>query len=436
MQDLTLVGVHDDGEHLVLSAPDGQKYALIVDDTLRAAVRLDRARLGQLQIENAGKLRPRDIQSRIRSGQTAEEIAAASGVPLEHVRRFEGPVLAEREFVVRQAQAVRVRYPARSGGDAATLGDLVSERLAARAVDEDTLVWDAWRGDDAVWVVSLSFNAGSRERQARWSYDAQLRHVVPRDDEARWLTEDDVEEPGARQRRLTPVGGSTRRDTAEASSSEAPVRDRVYDVEADGGVRPVEEARPAAVTNATVDLLDSLRERRGRRQRTSPLGDAELAGGTLSDPMDAALHGTAGHGAAMSDPPAAHPPVSRPDLAVDAEVLVMPDAETLDAAIGRMEYQAGDYYADEYRPRDQHAGDQHAGDHHVGDLASTGQPTAESTDSQTDSSSPSPTVSAEAAAGAGGATVDVSGAERAQARRARRPSVPKWDDIVFGSRRE
>src|SRR5512140_2836843 len=99
MQDLKLVGVHDDGEHLVLSAPDGQKYLLAVDDPLRAAVRLDRARLGQLQIQTEGRLRPREIQARIRAGQTAEEVAEASGLTIEHIRRFEGPVLAEREFV-------------------------------------------------------------------------------------------------------------------------------------------------------------------------------------------------------------------------------------------------------------------------------------------------------------------------------------------------
>src|SRR4051812_32707029 len=297
MQDLTLVGVHDDGEHLVLTAPDGQKYRLLVNDPLRAAVRLDRARLGQLQIETDGKLRPRDIQARIRAGQTAEEIAAAAGLPVEAVRRFEGPVLAEREFVVRQAQAVRVRRSGRGSGDASTLGELVTERLAARVVDENAVTWDAWRGEDGVWVVGLTFVAGSRERQARWSYDAQLRHVVPRDDEARWLTEDDAEEPGtsaARQpRRLTPVGGSPRRDAVE--QPEAGGRDRVYDVEADGGVRQVEELRPA--TGRTVDLLDSLRERRGRRQRTNPLDDLEFG-----DPMDAALHGGTANGGTNGGP--------------------------------------------------------------------------------------------------------------------------------------
>jgi hypothetical protein len=392
MQDLRLVGVHDDGEHLVLSAPDGQKYLLVVDDPLRAAVRLDRARLGQLQIETEGKLRPRDIQTRIRSGQTAEEIAEASGLPLDHVRRFEGPVLAEREFVVRQAQAVRVRHAGKGG--AATLGELVVERLAARAVDEDQLVWDAWRGEDGVWMVSLTFTAGSRERQARWNYDAQLRHVQPRDDESRWLTDDDAEEPGSRHRRLTPVGGS-RRD-ADPAGPDAPIRDRVYDIEADGGVREVEEPRPA-VAAATVDLLDSLRERRGRRQRTSPPGDPELAGGSLvADPMDAALHGGVPvggppevHPEFAEDPPSAHPPVSRPDLAADAEVLLLTDLDSLGAL--------------DAEPDTPHLPVQ-----------------------------PAPAGAGQQAQ----ATVDVAAQERAQARRARRPSVPKWDDIVFGSRRE
>lgn len=392
MQDLKLVGVHDDGEHLVLSTPDGQKYLLVVDDALRAAVRLDRARLSQLQIEHEGRLRPRDIQARIRAGQTAAEIAAAAGLPVELIRRFEGPVLAEREFVVRQAQAVRIRH---ARGGSATLGEVVSERLAARAVEEDAQVWDSWRGDDGVWMVSLTFAAGSRQRQARWSYDAQLRHVTPCDDESRWLTDDEAEEPGTRPPRLATVGGATiRRDPAGADQ---PARDRVYDVEADGGVRPTADPRPAAVGNATVDLLDSLRERRGRRHRGS---DPDLVGGTI-DPMDAALHGAptsrpGGWGDLPPEPPAAHPPSSRPDLAADAEVLLLPDVEgvTPDPEGGAAEVDASPPAADTDAPA-------------------------------------APTAPA-----AGSAEVDVTAAERAQSRRARRASVPKWDDIVFGSRRE
>ncbi len=133
MHELTLVGVHEDGDHLILAGPDGEQFQLMVDESLRAAVRRDRARLGQLQLQD-GRLRPRDIQARIRAGQSAEEIAEAGGVPVEHVRRYEGPVLAEREFVARQARAVRIRRPGGSAGGSPTLGDLVTERLAAREV--------------------------------------------------------------------------------------------------------------------------------------------------------------------------------------------------------------------------------------------------------------------------------------------------------------
>ena len=42
MGELELVGLHEDGEHLVLSAADGQKYRLRIDEALRAAVRRDR----------------------------------------------------------------------------------------------------------------------------------------------------------------------------------------------------------------------------------------------------------------------------------------------------------------------------------------------------------------------------------------------------------
>src|SRR5689334_5779960 len=207
MDDLTLVGVHEDGEHLLLVDGSGSRHRLKVDEALRAAVRRDRARLGQLQIENENRLRPREIQARIRAGETAEEVAAAAGVPIEHVRRYEGPVLAEREFVASQARNVRVRRGSQSGsGGAVTggadLGQVVADRLVQREVDPDDATWDAWRADDGSWCVVVRFSAGAKEREARWSYDPGVRHVAPLDDEARWLTEEEPAQP--QQRRLSP----------------------------------------------------------------------------------------------------------------------------------------------------------------------------------------------------------------------------------------
>ena len=104
MQDLRLIGVHEDGQHLLLANADGGRFRLPLDEALRAAARRDRPRLGQLQIEIEGGLRPRDVQALIRRGLSAEEVADRAGWTLEKVRRFEGPVLAEREYVAMGAR--------------------------------------------------------------------------------------------------------------------------------------------------------------------------------------------------------------------------------------------------------------------------------------------------------------------------------------------
>ena len=110
MSELTLVGLDDDGEHVVLEGPDGQRFRVRNDEALRAAVRRDRPHLEQARVEATGTLPPREIQARVRAGETAEEIAEASGMPVEIVRRYDGPVLAERAWVAEQARATRIGH--------------------------------------------------------------------------------------------------------------------------------------------------------------------------------------------------------------------------------------------------------------------------------------------------------------------------------------
>ena len=99
MHELRLVGVHEDGRHVLLADPAGQQYRLPLDEALRAAALRDRPRLGQLQIEIEGGLRPAEVQALIRRGLSAEEVAGRAGWSVEKVRRYEGPVLAEREYI-------------------------------------------------------------------------------------------------------------------------------------------------------------------------------------------------------------------------------------------------------------------------------------------------------------------------------------------------
>lgn len=253
MAELELVGLHEDGEHLVLVGPDGTRYRVRIDEPLRAAVRRDRPQLEQLRAESAGTLSPREIQARIRAGATTQEVADSAGLPIERVRRYEGPVLAEREHIAEQARGTRV---GRETG-APVLGDLVTDRLAARGVDLASLAWDSARDTDGPWVVLARFSVDGSEREARWTFDASKRSVVADEDEARWLSETELPDEPVSRRHL------------------AAVRDVVFDFQPDGttvrtaGVGVVEAPEPEPVPDPqaeTAALLDDLRERRGVRQ--------------------------------------------------------------------------------------------------------------------------------------------------------------------------
>lgn len=184
MRELRFDGLSPDGSKLILVGKDGQRWSLAIDERIEAAVRRDRARLSQVEIEQSGVLRPREIQARIRAGATAEDVAAASGLPVEHVRRFEGPVLTERAWVAQQAQATEVRRP---GGDI-ELGDLVAERLNQEGVEPSDVSWDAWRRDDGLWVVIATFPIAPNTHVATWTFDSSSRTMTVVDDNARALS--------------------------------------------------------------------------------------------------------------------------------------------------------------------------------------------------------------------------------------------------------
>ncbi|AWW37139.1 DNA-binding protein [Streptomyces sp. AS58] len=185
MPELRVVAVSNDGTRLVLKAADSTEYTLPIDERLRAAVRGDRPRLGQIEIEVESHLRPRDIQARIRAGATAEEVAQMAGIPVDRVRRFEGPVLAERAFMAERARKTPVRRPGENSGP--LLGEAVQERLVLRGAEKDTVQWDSWRRDDGTWEVLLVYRVAGEPHSASWTYDPPRRLVQAVDDEARSL---------------------------------------------------------------------------------------------------------------------------------------------------------------------------------------------------------------------------------------------------------
>ena len=188
MQELRIVAVSEDGSYAILAVPGrGGRFSLPIDDRLRIVARGQFSRLAQYEIEVESPLRPKEIQDRIRAGETAEEIADAAGVPIERVRRFEGPVLAERAYRAQAAQGASIRQPGDSG-PGPRLGDIVTERLAELGVPAEEAQWDSRKKGDNNWQVQLMFTISGRPLMAEWVFDPRRRHVTPADDDAARLS--------------------------------------------------------------------------------------------------------------------------------------------------------------------------------------------------------------------------------------------------------
>ena len=197
MQELRFVAVSEDGRYAVLAVPGrSARFTLPIDERLRAVALGQTSRLAQYEIEVESPLRPKEIQARIRAGETVEEIADAAGIAVERVRWFEGPVLAERAYIADQAQASSVRRPGEST-PGPRLGEISAQRLSAVGADPDDVQWDARKRGDGNWQVLLTFTSGGRLHVAEWMFDPRRRHVIPVDDNAARMSLPDVELPAA-----------------------------------------------------------------------------------------------------------------------------------------------------------------------------------------------------------------------------------------------
>lgn len=169
MRALRVVGLDEDGETVICEDPEtGDRFSVPADERLRAAARGDLTRLGQVQIELESQMRPREIQARIRSGASVEQVATSSGIAEQKVERYAYPVLLER---TRTAEMAQRAHPVREDGpDVQTLGEVVAHTFGMRGHDIAETTWDSWRGDDGKWVVQLHWNAGRSDNVARWVF--------------------------------------------------------------------------------------------------------------------------------------------------------------------------------------------------------------------------------------------------------------------------
>lgn len=251
MTTLSVVG-SEDGQLILVSA-DGERFYVPLNETLTHAIR-------QTPKTSPAPHRasPKDIQAHIRRGLTAQQVADLTGEDLAYIQKFEGAVVAEREFVIEQARAVVVQT---QQGSETTFGESVRDRLAEIKATEDS--WAAWR-EETGWQVELVFHEGDVEHRARWEFDPRKHLLRPTNDDAAILSRHEPM-PTTLIPKLSAVAEPAQPDRFDSDIFEA------SDLGETGPMlEPVPYGRQGDASEPriadTADLLEALRKKRGERE--------------------------------------------------------------------------------------------------------------------------------------------------------------------------
>jgi len=292
VRELTFINVSEDGASLLLGSTDGASYSVPLDERLMAAVRRDRSSHRTPAVLDGTS--PRDIQNRIRHGQTPQDIEATTGLELERIMRFAGPVLAERAHIASQAQDISLRDTAHER----TLNAIVVDALIAGGADVESVEWDAWRRDESHWSILVSWepvdSVAEGATAALFSFDPADRTIDADDPASSWLLgeHDELDESttdadaGTVRPLLVavPADDVWDEDGEDLDAAETALisRDDLMVVDlVDLADRPPTEPADQGVINDVYDTLPGLEDpqakqrRRAERQPRSTRGDAQ-----------------------------------------------------------------------------------------------------------------------------------------------------------------
>ena len=301
MRELILNGVDADGTHLLLNDENGLQYRVVLDEALTAAVRRERT-----PSKSDAPVRPKDIQAMIRGGMDAEEVAASTGADIDYVRTYESPAMAERERTAYLASRHPIYSDHDPNGDPTPLIELCRERLAMRDVNIDTMEWDSWKQQDGNWYVQLTFTAADRVRTASWHY--YRRSLTPIDDEAKWLADSGPTDTGP----IPNYGSGAERQVTTEEVDVFPQSGPSESIASDGPVRPTAGSAPSQQARdhqaETGRILENLRKRRHHEAEEEPRTRLRAV---TEDPE--------------THPQGAHTAPGQPEAATDDEVFAFED---------------------------------------------------------------------------------------------------------------
>jgi urease gamma subunit len=281
-----------DGDFLVLEAQDGQKFRLLVDDTVRSSIKKEK-----LQQLDAISITPREIQEEIRNGTTIDELISRSGATFEYIEKFAAPVIAELEHIVSSALSVRLTIAGDRYNDSSQIefGEIIIGRLVTSGATGIT--WIAKKIEPNSWQIIANYLLNGAQGSATWSFDPRRLTLSPESETAITLSSQEtinnsvipklrtVEAPSVAEtvvmEDVIPIGRGAEFETPVAQqtpivesdferpepSTPAAFLKPVQDLTAVPEEESASNSQPVAEPlSATADLLEALRRKRTERE--------------------------------------------------------------------------------------------------------------------------------------------------------------------------
>ncbi len=259
MSDLRLIGSEDG--YVLFESLDGTKHRALADDALKSAMRKASAQ------DTSSYVSPREIQERIRNGDSVAQICEDTSSPEDYVSKFAKPVVDELEHMIESAKAVRLVVPGDRFNDEGQIefGELISARLEqANAVD---IVWSVKRSGATTWDVTVVYTIGANSGLALWAFDPRKVLLTPENEAASGLsTVEGASGPITKVRVIADTPAAFRKveasepTIAKASLAEPVAAEPIATIESLDDLRKKREAAKAADVSVVEPVAEDLDE--------------------------------------------------------------------------------------------------------------------------------------------------------------------------------
>lgn len=239
MSDLRLIGSEDG--YVLFESLDGTKHRALADDALKSALRKASAQ------DTSSYVSPREIQERIRNGETVAQICDATSSPEDYVSKFAKPVVDELEHMIESAKAVRLTVPGDRFNDEGQIefGELISTRLEQANAGDVT--WSVRRSGATTWDVTVGYTIGANSGLALWAFDPRKVLLTPENEAASGLST---------------VEGASGPITKVRVIADTPAAFRKIEASEPTIAKAIKVETASAEPIATIESLDDLRKKR------------------------------------------------------------------------------------------------------------------------------------------------------------------------------